>query len=116
VAEADPQARLVDESTVPLDLDSLGQQGPPDDFSSQSVAPAEVTPEDVEAIARRFEERWLDDSIPALGGETPREAAQSSRRGDLVALLDDFEWEQRRAPSPFDMDLARLRRELGIDG
>jgi hypothetical protein len=116
VAEADPQARLVDESTVPLDLDSLGQQGPPDDFSSQSVAPAEVTPEDVQAIARRFEERWLDDSIPALGGETPREAAQSSRRGDLVALLDDFEWEQRRAPSPFDMDLARLRRELGIDG
>jgi hypothetical protein len=32
-----------------------------------------------------------------------------------VALLDDVEWEQRRAPTPFDMDVERLRRELGID-
>jgi hypothetical protein len=116
LAEVDPQARLVDESTVPVDLDSLGQGPPSDDFSREPVALEELTAEDVEAIVRRHEQRWLDDSIPALGGETPRRAATSSRRDDLVALLEDFAWEQRRAPTPFDMDLARLRRELGIDG
>jgi hypothetical protein len=112
LAEVDPQARLVDESTEPLDLGSL-----PDGsgFDSMIERP-ELMPDDVESIARMFEDRWLDDSIPVLGGETPREAAKSSRRDDLAALLDDFEWEQRRAPTPFGMDVARLRRELGIDG
>jgi hypothetical protein len=33
-----------------------------------------------------------------------------------MALLDDFEWENRRNPGPFTMDVARLRRELGISG
>ena len=116
LAEVDPRARLVDESTVPLDLDSMGHEPPPGDFWHGPVAPAELTSEDFAAIARTHEERWLDDSIPVLGGETPRQAATSSRRDDLVALLEDFAWEQRRAPTPFDMDIARLRRELGIDG
>jgi hypothetical protein len=97
-------------------MDALGGEPPADDSWSEPLDPNGLTAEDFTAIARKYEDRWLDDSIPALGGETPREAARSSRRDDLVALLDDFEWEQRHAPTPFDMDVGRLRRELGIDG
>jgi hypothetical protein len=120
LGETEPEARLIDESTVPLDLDS-----PPDPsaLDPSALDPSghdataeqpELTPEDLAGIGRMFEDRWLDEEIPALGGETPREAAVSSRRDDLVALLDDYEWEQRHAPTPFDIDIARLRRELGI--
>jgi hypothetical protein len=115
LAEVDPEARLVDESTVPLDLDSLVQGLEDDDGGSQPMGPDELAPEDLDAIARSLEERWLADSIPALGGETPREAATSARRDDLVALLDDYEWQQRGAPQQIAMDVPRLRRELGID-
>jgi hypothetical protein len=34
---------------------------------------------------------------------------------DLVALLDDFAWAHKHEPTPFDMDVARIRRELGIE-
>ena len=52
----------------------------------------------------------------ALGGQTPREAAGTSRRDDLAALLDDFAWQQRHATSPVAMDIPRLREELGLEG
>jgi hypothetical protein len=113
--EVDSQARLVDESTVPMDLGSLGDPSASDSLTVPATEP-ELTTEDVADIQRMLEDRWLDEGIPVLGGETPREAAGSSRRDDLVALLDDYEWEQRRTSSPIAMDLARLRRELGIDG
>ncbi len=60
------------------------------------------------------EERWVDESVPALGGLTPRQAADDpTRREELVALLHDFD----RRPTPpgavsFDTD--RLRRRLGL--
>jgi hypothetical protein len=61
--------------------------------------------------------RWLDESIPALQGLTPREAAADpTRREDLVALLRDFELRGRSMPEgamSFDPD--RLRRALGLD-
>ncbi|HEY3530656.1 MAG TPA: SEC-C domain-containing protein [Nocardioides sp.] len=126
LAEVDPRARLVDESTVLLDPDAVARERQADDFRQESVDLSDLSDlsdmsdlsdlssEDREVIARTFEERWLDDSIPALGGETPREAAQSARRDDLIALLDDYEWQHRRNPTPFDMDLDRLRKELGI--
>ena len=44
----------------------------------------------------------------------PRAAAVGDRRADLVALLDDFEWTQRAHPQPADMDLDRVRRDLGL--
>jgi hypothetical protein len=113
--EVEPQARLVDEAMEPLDLDASAGRAPE---ASGAAEADELQPsaEHFAAMARKHQDRWLDDSIPALGGETPREAAQSSRREDLIALLDDFEWQQRRSPTPFDMDVDGLRRELGIEG
>ena len=83
--------------------------------SPEPPEPPELSADDLDAIRRHLEERWLADSIPALGGQTPREAAGSERRGDLIALLDDYEWADRRSPSPMAMDLGRLRRELGLE-
>lgn len=44
-----------------------------------------------------------------------REAASAEARDELAALLDDFEWMQSRSPQQCDYDVARLRRELGVE-
>jgi hypothetical protein len=105
LVEVDPGATMVDVSTVPFDMTS----GP---ALPQAAAP-ELSAADLAAIARSHEERWVDLEIPALGGLTPR-AAAAERRADLVALLDDFEWMQRDHPQSTDMDLDRVRRDLGL--
>jgi hypothetical protein len=66
----------------------------------------------------RYEEAWLDDSIPALGGATPREAlADPTRRDDLLRLLDHMN-EQDAALGPAEdrlgMRVGRLRELLGL--
>lgn len=59
------------------------------------------------------ERAWLDDSIPALAGYTPRQcAADPTRRPDLIRLLDSF---PEPAGDPGMMSPARLRSALGLD-
>ncbi|MGH8905058.1 MAG: SEC-C metal-binding domain-containing protein [Egibacteraceae bacterium] len=62
------------------------------------------------------ETRWVDEPIPALGGVAPRDAAADpTRRGDLEALLDEFEAENERLPEGFrSFNVGRLRRRLGL--
>lgn len=110
LAEVEPRARLVDESTTPWDRADVPAPSPTADDELQLSA------DEIAGIQRVLEDRWLDAEIPALGGQTPREAARTSRRDDLTALLDDFEWQQRHAPSPVAMDVPRLREELGLEG
>ena len=61
-------------------------------------------------------ETWLDEKIPALRFETPREAVRSPEgRERLEALLAQFEWQGRRAPEPeLAPDVAALRARLGL--
>ena len=106
-----PDARLVDESTRPA-ADVFAEAGP--DMPPQDEA-AHLAPEDIAALVRQHEDRWLSERIPALGGLTPREAAASpAAREELIALLDDFEWQERRTPNAFSMDADRIRSELGL--
>ena len=64
----------------------------------------------LDTYLRNYEQQWLDDSIPALGGVTPREAAEDpTRRGDLIALLNSFP-----VGNPNTMDVSRLRAALGM--
>ena len=107
--DLDPEARLVEESTQPLESFDADDAGAP-------AEPPELPADAIAQIRRQIEDRWLADSIPALGGLTPREAAASPQaRGDLVALLDDVEWTDRRAGNELSMDVGRLRRELGLE-
>jgi hypothetical protein len=62
-------------------------------------------------VVRDHERKWLDESIPALAGITPRQAsADPTRRDDLIKLLDSFPASDR----PDTMSPARLRAALGL--
>jgi hypothetical protein len=66
----------------------------------------------MEQALHEYEERWLDESIPALGGITPRQAADDpTRRGDLIRLLNSF---PSGAAAGRRMDADRLRAALGL--
>ena len=111
VLETVPDARLVDESTRPA-ADGFAETGP--DMPPQDAS-AELAAEDIAALLRQHEDRWLSERIPALGGLTPREAAaEPAAREELIALLDDFEWQDRQTPNAFSMDVNRIRSELGL--
>ncbi len=105
LSEIDGLALLETESPIRFDESDLDRDELP-------------TPPELEAaLATLIAERevaWLDESIPALGGYTPREAAADpSRREDLIALLNEFERRSARAPAN-TFDAQRLRRALGI--
>ena len=61
--------------------------------------------------------RWLDEPLPALGGETPRAAAMGERRDDVVRLLRGIENRADRARRQGEpgVDAKWLRAELAID-
>ena len=61
--------------------------------------------------------RWADESVPALGGQTPREAVLTTAgRRAVEGLLNDFDNRKHRAANPRDtFDNNRLRHELGLD-
>jgi hypothetical protein len=76
-------------------------------------------PEEFRTIARELKERhmqgWVDESIPALGGLTPREAAASPKgRKALELLLREFEHHEGRLPEDERFDMKRLRATLGM--
>jgi hypothetical protein len=91
-----------------------------DALAAPRVGPVQerLTAEEEVAI-REFRERhmrdWLDDSIPALEGLTPRDAARSSRaRPKLETLLKEFEQHEARLPEQQRIDLRSLREPLGF--
>jgi hypothetical protein len=115
--EADPAAELVaHESRTGDELAELAERFPELRSGGGGEAPAPVVPDEAvaEAVAglmRRFEDEWLDESIPALAGRTPRQAAEDpTRRDDLVRLLRSFP-----PPGPQHMDRDRLAAALGVD-
>jgi hypothetical protein len=74
----------------------------------------DLEPEVREEIIEMMENRWLGESIPALGGATPREAVDDpTRRDDLLALLKQFGDPDQTGPA-MTMSASSLRRKLGI--
>jgi hypothetical protein len=58
---------------------------------------------------------WLDESIPALRGKTPRQAARLQRgRRELDILLKEMENREARLPEHERADIPSLRRKLGL--
>lgn len=60
---------------------------------------------------------WVDTAIPALDGKSPRQAAgdpsMRERLEELLKVIEYNEERRRRAGEPY-MDIANLRRELGL--
>jgi SEC-C motif len=84
-----------------LDAAMAGVDGGDDDAVSAAV---------MAELGRQFQARWLDESVPALGGLTPRQAAADpTRRERVERLIDEFD---RMGTGVYDT--AALRRELGL--
>ncbi len=74
-------------------------------------------------IARQTQTAWLDESVPALDGLTPRQAAADpTRREQVERLLDEFERMNERlhsgedsSPDASRWDIAAMRRQLGLE-
>jgi hypothetical protein len=81
-------------------------------------SPQETQPPEILAALREFRMQhmrgWLDKSVPALGGLTPRKASRTERgRRELAVLLKEFEQSEARLPEEQRLDLSWLREELG---
>ena len=87
-------------------LETSGDQG-----SSESDEMAEIAAQ----VIREKEVEWLDESIPALGGLTPRQAADDpTRREDLMALLVEFERRDLPGTGFTSFNAKRIRTLLGL--
>ncbi|GAC1542836.1 MAG: hypothetical protein NVS3B12_31130 [Acidimicrobiales bacterium] len=118
VVEAVPGAVVVDEEHTParVALANARRSADPsvrDDILGQAQLPPEMVAA-VEAYIRQKEQSWCDESIPALGGLTPRQALDDpTRREDLEALLRDMEHAQSAGPGQ-GFDGRRIRSLLGL--
>ena len=64
----------------------------------------------------RHYETWPDESLPLLGGKTPREAMRTARGRERVdALVRDIEHHEARLPLEERFDVAQLRLALGLE-
>ena len=81
--------------------------------------PMELPPELVAELEERMIRQWLDESIPALGGLTPREAAQTPKgRRQVLALIDHVTRTQegmRQVPGIFSPDYRKAKKMLGLE-
>ena len=120
---AAPGARLIrrEEQGIEEALEEERAKGPVEGAAEGAThGPLDVSAhpelaEAMDAFIRRSEASWVDESIPALGGLTPRQAAADrTARPELEALLDDMAWQHRRAGGGGLMDPSRVRALLGI--
>lgn len=124
VAKLVPDAVLVDEESIPAgDLlaadDEDGDDEDGDDaFDVDQLSPDELVEleGELDAMMAAHEDAWVDTELPALGGVTPRAAADDpTRRDDLRRLLDDIAEHAQHWDSPGrPMDADRLARLLGL--
>jgi hypothetical protein len=100
----DPRTEMADSSEVAGD--PLGGPGLPImDHRMQEI---------LDQMMREKEMEWVEESIPALGGLTPRQALDDpTRREDLLALLREFEgYEIPEGAGGFNV--GRIRGLLGL--
>ena len=86
---------------------AVGVAGPAVDAADEPTIAAVL-----DEFVRNYEAAWLDESLPALSGRTPRQCADDpTRLPDLLLLLDSFPDDTGR---PGAMSPARLRAALGL--
>jgi len=105
--------RLVE--TRALSPEEALRQGPPSDPADFVLLPPEVLAQLEEQMLRE----WIDDSIPALGGQTPREAVKTPEgREQVLELIDyitDAQAQQSRPAGMFSPDYRKVKEMLGLE-
>lgn len=81
--------------------------------------PLEAIPPEMLAMVSQLRQQhmqgWLDQSIPALGGKTPRQAVKVQKlRPVLIAMIEEIEMMESRVPEEQRIDVSMLRRVLGL--
>ncbi len=106
---------IVTESREPVTLEDLENPDTSDSKASADLIDPSKDPAAAAALDEmigRYEDAWLDEPIPALSGNTPRQCAEDpTRRPDLIRLLDSFPDGDR----PGQMSATRLRSALGLE-
>lgn len=116
-----PDASVLTDRRTPADIKAMMRRQELEARLFPGGAPDRATALDDPDVAAqfaevrdRFEQRWCDESIPALGGLTPRQAAHDpTRRDELARLITSFE-----GPVPDNavtMRPERLRELLDLD-
>ena len=117
VRKLDPSATVVSDTREPAaDLRAAQQLAGRSPAPSAELLDPATTPAIAAALdemIRKHEAAWLDESIPALAGRTPRQCADDpTRRPDLIRLLESFPQDDSQ---PGTMSPTRLRAALGLD-
>jgi SEC-C motif len=108
-------AVLAEDERRPFDPRMLSRAAPPS--TPPVIADHPELLAHLEEWRDRMEVRWCDESIPALAGFTPREAAADpTRRESLERLLASFDRHGPDVPGSVTMRPARLRELLGLVG
>ena len=86
---------------------------------SEPKEPFIPPPEVIAELEEKMLHQWIDDSIPALGGMTPREAVKTPEgREQVLELLEYVEQMQKRmpkAPGVFAPDYRKVKKMLGLE-
>ncbi len=87
---------------------------------AEEEADAGREPPEAREFARAWKERhyaeWLDVPLPALDGQTPREAvATKAGRERVAVLVDQIEYGEQRLHPDERFDASALRRDLGLE-
>ncbi|MGA8369171.1 MAG: hypothetical protein WB765_03490 [Acidimicrobiales bacterium] len=118
ITAAVPDAEVVvEERTDPRrSVAEQARSGAPDAEPREDLPPAEVAAA-LDQFIRKQEAAWVDESIPALGGLTPRQALDDpTLREDLLALLREMGGRTAvGGAGGFDADRIRSLLGLGTD-
>ena len=110
--------RAVIESVEKQLTERLGQPLPPPTPEQRALQESPEVQAAIRQLAEDHWRKWPDIPLPALGGQTPRQAAATPEgRERLEGLLLEFERNiQAKPDQPFNPDVDRLRKELGLHG
>lgn len=120
--------RRLGKNAALLSIDEQSSAAPPAGSSFNDLSDAEKqellnSPEvrqRIEAMSQQHWAQWLDDALPALHGQTPREAARTPKGRELLeALFDEFAFRDEQAAqhditNSFKAPIGALRKELGL--
>ncbi|MFN8164216.1 MAG: antitoxin Xre/MbcA/ParS toxin-binding domain-containing protein [Solirubrobacterales bacterium] len=110
-------AELVRREVTPIEqrLEERDRSAPEDDVDLAPIDPAKRA-DLLSGAMTEWMRRWLDEPLPALGGESPREAAGGERR-EVVQLLRGVENHAEHAGRQGEpgVDAAWLSAKLGFD-
>jgi hypothetical protein len=81
--------------------------------------PATPPPEVIAQIEEQMLRQWIDESIPALGGLTPRQAVKTPEgRRAVLKLIDEAGQMQqmlKKSPGVFAPDYRKVKKMLGLE-